>query len=76
MEERRTVALLSKEGPLPFQRLVDCLARDMYRDELRRGGWATEVGVLGAGPFRAEAARAVADAAGALWIIDRDRERA
>ena len=70
-EERRLVARLSKDGPQPYQRLVAALARDMYRDEVRRGGWATEVGVVGTAPFQPDAERAIRDAAGALWTIDR-----
>lgn len=75
VEEERTVALLSSAGPLPLDGLIDRLARDMYLEELRRGGWTTEVGVLGTAPFRPEAARAVDGAAGALWTIERARGR-
>lgn len=69
-EEERTVALLAREGPLPLRRLVDRVARDMYRDELRHGGWATEIGVVSSTVFRGDAERAVEGAAGALWAID------
>jgi len=69
-EEECAVAFLAREGPQALHRLVDRMARDAYRDEVRRGGWAVDIGVLGSAPFRSEASRAVAAGAGFLWIID------
>jgi hypothetical protein len=69
LAERRAVGWLAREGPLPLGRLLDLVAREVYRDELRHGGWAADVGVVGLLAFRAEAERAVRDAAGTLWIV-------
>ena len=71
LAERRAVDWLAREGPLPLGRLLDRVAREVYHDELRRGGWAADVGVVGLAAFRAEAERAVRDAAGALWVVGR-----
>ena len=72
--ERWAVRALARNGDLPLHQLVEHMARELYREELRRGGWATEIGFAGSAPFRADAERAVEDAAGSLWTIDRHRE--
>ncbi len=53
-----------------LRRLVDRVARALYRDELRRGGSAVDIGFIGSALFRSDARRAVQDAIGALWTIE------
>jgi len=68
--ERRTVALLAREEAMPLRRLVELVARDLYRHELRHGGSTAEIGFTGSALFRADAERVIADAAGSLWMIE------
>ena len=70
--ERQVVAWLNREGPLPLARLVERVARELYSDELRRGGWASHIGVAGSALFRADAKRTLESASGVLWSIERD----
>ena len=69
--ERRAVSMLAREGTQPLARLVDRVARDLYRDELHRAGWTTEIGCVSSAAFRDDAERTIEAAAGALWTIDR-----
>ena len=68
--ERRAVALLTREGAVPLERVIEQVARDLYRDELRHGGSTAEIGFAGSALFRADAERVIADAAGSLWMIE------
>ena len=68
--ERRAVAWLAREGAVPLARLVEHMARDLYRNELRHGGSVAEIGFTGSALFEADAERVIADAAGSLWLID------
>jgi hypothetical protein len=72
--ERRAVAVLAREGAIPLNRLVERVAQDLYRDELRRGGSTAEIGFVGSALFRADAGRMIAGAAGALWTIDQHHD--
>jgi hypothetical protein len=72
--ERCAVQTPARNGDFPLRQLVEHVARALYREELRRGGWATEVGFAGSALFRADAERTVEGAAGSLWTIDRDHE--
>jgi hypothetical protein len=68
--ERRAVALLAREEAVPLRRLVELVARDLYRHELRHGGSTAEIGFTGSALFRADAERVLANAAGSLWMIE------
>jgi hypothetical protein len=68
--ERRVLAALAHHGPLPLQALVDRIAGELYRDELRHGGWALEIGLIGSALFRSDVQRAVEDATDILWVIE------
>jgi hypothetical protein len=70
LAERSALAALNRRGPLPFGTLLQCVARDLYLDELRRGGWVADIGVLGPTLFASDAAREIEAAAGALWEIE------
>ena len=71
--ERRAVALLAREGAVPLRRLIEQVARDLYRDAMERGGSMAEIGFSGSALFRADAERVIAEAAGSLWMIDARR---
>jgi hypothetical protein len=47
--------------------LVDLVAGALYHDELRHGGWAADIGLVGRAPFLPEAQWAVEEATGVLW---------
>jgi hypothetical protein len=72
--ERQAVALLAREGAVPLRRVVEQVARDLYRDELRHGGSTAEIGLAGSALFQGDAERVIADAAGSLWMIDRHQD--
>ena|SRR5215831_12055931 len=69
--ERRVLQALSERGPLGIDALVAGIAGALYRDELRHGGWAAEIGFVGSAPFRADVRRAVEGATGILWAVER-----
>jgi hypothetical protein len=68
--ERFVVSLLAEEGPLPFTGLTERLARWLYAEALRRGGWVADIGIFGSTLFRAEAARELEAGAGSLWFVE------
>jgi hypothetical protein len=68
--ERHAVARLAREGPTPLSQLVDLVARDLYREELRHGGGAAEIGLLGSTLFLSDARQAVEAADCMLWTIE------
>ncbi len=69
LAERSAVAVLAEGGAVPLGDLVSAVARDLYRDALRHGGWTGEIGDVGRGLFVADAARAMREANGVLWTI-------
>jgi len=70
LAERQAAALLTREGPMPLSRLVDRVARDLYREELRHGGGAAEIGLIGSTLFLSDARQAVDAADHVLWTIE------
>jgi hypothetical protein len=75
LAERRALAVLDREGVVPFATLVQCVASDLYLDALRQGGWMVDIGVLGPPLFVNDAARAIEAADGALWTIKSEGDR-
>jgi hypothetical protein len=69
--ERCAVRALARNGALPLQQLVEHVARELYRDQVRSGGWTTDIGFAGSTLFRADAKRVVEGACDSLWAIDR-----
>jgi hypothetical protein len=67
--ERRVLGALEHQRQLALDVLVDRVAADLYRDELRRGGWVADIGFMGSALFRADVQRALDGATGALWTI-------
>jgi hypothetical protein len=68
--EKRVFTALANEGSLSLDAVIDRVADELYRDELRHGGWAAEIGVIGSGAFRADVERVVERGAGVLWLIE------
>ncbi len=68
--ERLAVAALGREGALAYTTLVERVADRLYREELRMGLWAADIGLWGKGLFLTEIAREIDAAAGLLWRIE------
>lgn len=51
--QRHLYAALAN-GPLPLDILVDQVAERLLHRELRRGGWAVDIGVLGSDAYKPE----------------------
>jgi hypothetical protein len=52
------------------------LAESLYRHELRYGGWAVDVGLLGSSVFVADALQELQAGDGDLWkIVETDEEQ-
>ncbi len=41
-------------GPVPLDLLVERVSERLFHEELRRGGWAADIGVLGSGMYKSE----------------------
>jgi hypothetical protein len=64
------VATLKRKGAISLDRLVEQVAFDLYREELRAGGWILDLGVFGSAPFVSDAARELEAGHGILWEIE------
>jgi hypothetical protein len=69
--EAFVVALLAKENELPYGEVISRLAELLYRNELRAGGSAVDIGLFGRSLFLSDARRALEAGNGELWNIDR-----
>lgn len=67
--ESVVVDLLSRAAEMPLETLVARVAEALYREELRAGAWAVDVGLFGSGLFVAEARRTLESGNGELWEI-------
>lgn len=67
--ESVVVELLPRAAEMPLETLVALVAEAFYREELRAGAWAVDVGLFGSGLFVPEARRALASGEGELWEI-------
>jgi hypothetical protein len=61
--------MLSDKDQIPLSELAEQLAESLYRDELRYGGWAVDVGLLGSSVFVADALQELQAGDGDLWKI-------
>ena len=69
-------AMLSDKDLIPLSELAEQLAESLYRDELRYGGWAVDVGLLGSSMFVADALQELRAGDGDLWkIVEADEEQ-
>jgi hypothetical protein len=74
--ERIAAALLSNKRQIPLSELAEQLAESLYRDELRHGGWAVDLGLLGSSVFVADALQELQAGDGDLWkIVDSDENQ-
>ena len=69
--ERIAAAMLSDKEQIPSSELAEQLAESLYRDELRHGGWAVDVGMLGPNVFIADALQDLQSGDGDLGKIDK-----
>lgn len=67
--ESVVVNLLSRADETPVENLVALVADAFYRDELRMGAWAIDLGLFGSSLFVSEARRALEAGDGELWEI-------
>jgi hypothetical protein len=74
--ERIAAAMLSHNQQIPLSELAEQLAESLYRDELRHGGWAVDVGLLGSSVFVADILQQLQAGDGDLWkIVDSDEDQ-
>jgi hypothetical protein len=74
--EQVAAAMLSDKDQIPLSELAEQLAESLYRDELRYGGWAVDVGLLGSSVFVADALQELQAGDGDLWkIVEADEEQ-
>ena len=74
--EQVAAAMLSHKDQIPLSELAEQLAESLYRDELRYGGWAVDVGLLGSSVFIADALQELQAGDGDLWkIVKSDEEQ-
>jgi hypothetical protein len=64
------VSSLPEREQMPVSELAEHLAEKLYRDELRHGGWAVDLGLLGPNVFVAEALQALRVCNGDVRKID------
>ena len=67
--ESVVVELLAHAEEIPLETLVARVAEALYREELRAGAWAVDVGLFGRGLFAAEARQVLTSGDGELWEI-------
>jgi len=68
--ERLAVSALRREGALPLTLLAERVARDLYVEGLRHGGWVLDIGVFGQDVFVPDVIRELEAADGILWEIE------
>lgn len=68
--ERMIVNLLDREGPKNGAEIVKRVAQQIYREELRCGAAALDVGLFGASLFESEVAAALKTGVGVLWTVE------
>ncbi len=69
--ERLAVSSLKQEGAIPFQLLVEHVAFDLYREELRNGAWVLDIGLFGSRLFAPDVVREIEAGNGILWEIEK-----
>ena len=73
--EQIAAAMLSDKDSVCLSELAEQLAETLYRDELRYGGWAIDVGLLGSSMFVADTLQELSAGDGDLWkIVEADKE--
>ena len=67
--ERATLRVLKETGETPLERLVDRVADELYREELRDGAWLVDLGLFGSRLFVPDVLRSLKAHNGRLWQI-------
>jgi hypothetical protein len=68
------IAAVLRDGEISYQRLVRRVAELLYRDELRRGAGASDIGLFGSCLFDGDVTAALEAGADVLWEISWDGE--
>jgi hypothetical protein len=69
--EPMAAAMLSDKEQIPLGELAEQLAESLYRDELRHGRWAVDVGLLRPNVFIADVLQELQSGGGDLGKIDK-----
>jgi hypothetical protein len=72
--EKFVLQLLEESGPIGYNDLVSRLSSFLYKQEVKIGGWALDIGVFGASLFVSEARRELELGKRILWEIDSRRK--
>ena len=67
--ERAAISNLKQQGVVPLNLLVHQVASQLYRDELRNGAAAVDIGLFGASLFVPEVVKVIRERNEALWKI-------
>lgn len=67
--ERATLEVLKEKGETRLDLLAERVASELYREELRNGAWAVDLGLIGSGLFIPDIVRSVMARNGILWQI-------
>ena len=70
---QRLLATL-KAGPISIEKLVQIVAVDLYKEELRKGAGVLDIGLFGGRLFNNDIVRELMAADGILWEIEHERE--
>ena len=73
--ERAALEILRETGEAPFDALVAHVAAELYREEIRHGAWAVDLGLLGSRLFVPDVVRSLDRYNGVLWEIVPDPEK-
>lgn len=68
--EELTVKRLKQKGAAPFPEMIDYIARQLFFDEVRRGGALLDIGLFGLNLFRPQAVSELKAGDGILWKIE------
>jgi hypothetical protein len=72
--ERLAVAELKENGAQPLARLVERVASELYREELRNGATTLDIGLFGSSLFVSEVVGELDARNGSLWRIEKVRK--
>ena len=67
--EAQVVSILTNEGAISYERLVQRVADELYQKELRHGAGALDIGLFGSRLFDRDVFCALEAADGVLWKI-------
>jgi hypothetical protein len=72
--ERLAVAALKETGTQPLHRLVERVAAELYREELRHGATTLDIGLFGSRLFVPDVISELDARNGSLWRIEKLKE--